>query len=453
MKRVLICSPSNAIRGGVEDVVADLCRGLPQRGWEPLLGLAKGSRFNNVQAYCDVYPDLPIVEVDGTSGTRRGRVESLIRVIEATRPDIVISARIFDAFEAVRELKAAGKPVRLLPLVSVYEAPYVFDVKLYRDHIDLCAVVSKLLAAAVREWCGMPESRIAILPAGIQPALTHTRHPGSRLRIGYVGRLEQEQKRIFDLIPFLQTLDSTGIGYSLDVAGTGPSTEKLKAQLDPWIRGGSVVLHGWQDRKALYEKIYPSMDVLIHFAQVEGVPIAPREAMLHGVVPVVSRFMGLAAEGQLLHERNCLIFPIGDTRAAVDCILRLTREPGLMERLSASAMVSQEGLYSMEGSLDAWANALDRCLDLSVSRGANPVAHWPADGRLARLGLPPAMAQAIRRVLGRKHIHDDPGGEWPTSGGPMSAMQAREILEFASRFEQPSNCCIAESAENTAATS
>ena len=41
------------------------------------------------------------------------------------------------------------------------------------------------------------------------------------------------------------------------------------------------------------------LDCLLNFSPTEGVTIAPREGLVHGVVPVLSRFPGLVAEGRL----------------------------------------------------------------------------------------------------------------------------------------------------------
>src|SRR5712691_7385622 len=110
---VLICSPSYALRGGVESIINDLCRELPQHGWQTILALGRGNRFNDPTAYSSMYPDLPIIEVDGTAGTRLGRIKSLIEVFKNISPAVVLSARIFDAYEAVAVLKQGARAPRL----------------------------------------------------------------------------------------------------------------------------------------------------------------------------------------------------------------------------------------------------------------------------------------------------------------------------------------------------
>ncbi len=433
MNTVLICSPSSSLHGGVENIIKDLCNELPGRGWEPRLALGKGSRFNIVEAYKQEYPDLPIIEIDGTRGTRASRLDSLTKVIRKVQPHVVLSARIFDAYQAVSALKLGSRGPRLAVTIQAYEAPYFFDARLYRNNIDYCVTAGDLTRSAVTRWCGLQEERVVSIPNGVNVPIApvHPRRFTEPLKIGYVGRLEEGQKRISNLAPFLRELDGRSIEYTLDIIGTGPAESQVKEDLSPWVDRRQVVFHGWQDRGCLYKRFYPALDCLIHFAHTEGVPLAPGEALMHGVVPVISQFTGLKTEGQFVHETNALTFPVGDIQEAANHIQRLVSEPGLLERLSAAAMSSQTGKRTFDGSMDAWAEALDRCLELAPAMGSAPNLNTPADGRLTRLGLSPRSAQRVRNLFGRRHIHTDPGSEWPNASGLLTEDVAAEIMRFA----------------------
>ncbi|MGH9763642.1 MAG: glycosyltransferase, partial [Blastocatellia bacterium] len=113
MNRLLICTPSRSVRGGVETIINDLCRDLPSRGWDPIVALGKGSRYNDVDAYKNANPGIDALEIDGTSGTRQARFEALKKLIESVKPDVVLSARLFDVYRAVSALKRKHKSPRL----------------------------------------------------------------------------------------------------------------------------------------------------------------------------------------------------------------------------------------------------------------------------------------------------------------------------------------------------
>ena len=103
--RLLICTTSRSIYGGVENIIADLCNNLPKHGIYPILGLVKGSRFNDPDRYRAAFPNLSTVDIDGTKGTRQARIEGLLKTIKHVRPDIVLIARVFDAYHAVSIIK------------------------------------------------------------------------------------------------------------------------------------------------------------------------------------------------------------------------------------------------------------------------------------------------------------------------------------------------------------
>jgi glycosyltransferase involved in cell wall biosynthesis len=403
MTRVLICTPTYYLQGGVERIMEALARFLPSRGFEVVFALAKGARFHDPEAFRAAFPDVRGIDVDGTSGTTYGRRRALRRVILEVDPDLVLIARIFDAYPTCAALKLEGHRLRLAVTVQAYESDHFADLDRYHDFVDLCVASGDRILGEVRHRTNVPAVSI---PGGVAPP-TRLRAPHEGpLRIGYVGRIEQVQKRVLDLPPFVAELERRGIAYTLDVAGDGTVVEDLRARL-PHAR-----FHGWLSTNELYERIYPELDVLVHFAEWEGVTIAPREAMAHGVVPVVSRFIG--AE-DFVDGANALTFPVGDMQAAADALERLHRDRALLERLSAAARTSQSGIRSEQGAIDAWAAAFRETVARAPRIGRTlPTA--PRDqGLLSRIGVPDALAEVVRRV--RKRRHNDPGSEWPHWSG------------------------------------
>ncbi len=436
--RLLICNISRSLQGGVENIVADLVRKLPSRGIDPVVGLTKGARYNDPEPYQKAFPDLPVVIIDESGkGTRQARIEALERSILKVQPDVVLIARVYDAYEAVTRIKHRHGWPRLAVTIQAYEPHYLYDARLYRNHIDLCVTSGELVRQGVIHWSGLAADRVVNIPGGVAaPKVSRIpRAVGEPIRIGYVGRLDPGQKRALDFIGFVQRLNARGLPYTLDLVGSGPAEEGIRAALADDIRQGRVRMHGWVGVEDLYQRIYPRLDLFAHFAHTEGVTIAPREAMAHGVVPVISRFVGLAAEGQFLDGANALTFPVGDLDAAVSCVMRLVEEPATFERLSAAAARSQGGRYSEEGAIDAWADAFKQCLERPVATGQLPRIRHPDDGRLARIGLSPWLAQRARDVLGRRYPHDSGANEWPTGSAMMDSVSAGEISAVVDQLE------------------
>jgi glycosyltransferase involved in cell wall biosynthesis len=436
----MICSGSRTTEGGVEQVIADLCANLPRYGIEPIVGLGKGARFNDPDRYRAAFPDVQTVDIDGSKGTRQARVEGLLRTFRSLKPDIVLIARVFDAYEALRKLKQREEGPRLAVTIQAYEPQYIYDARLYRDFVDLAVTSGEMIRNALIDYSGLPEDRAVSIPGGVRlPTVPVLPRPqNKRIRLGYVGRLDPGQKRILDIVPFIAGLEEKRIHYSLDIVGNGPADLELRKRLSSRESAGKVVFHGWQDHDSLYRRIFPQLDVLVHFAHTEGVTIAPREAMVHGVVPVISEFVGLKTEGHFQNQFNALTFPVGDVKAAVKNVERLVRENGLLTRLSKNAMQSQTAKYTHEGAIEAWAMAFYACLEKPVTTGDLPQLPFPPDGRLTRMGLPSWVAQRVRDVTGARYIHTDPGSEWPTGSGLCDKDTAESIMRFAWEYER--NC-------------
>jgi hypothetical protein len=255
------------------------------------------------------------------------------------------------------------------------------------------------------------------------------------LRLLYAGRLEQQQKRALDLVPFAKHLAEKRVNFRLDICGAGPEEDRIRTDLQEFLLDGRVAMHGWVTQSELYNRFYPQADCFIHFAAWEGVTISPREAMAHGVVPVISEFTGLHAERQFLDEVNSLTFPVGRPDAAAQRVVHLVSTPSLMAQLSIAAMESQSGRYSFAGAIDAWRDAFDKCMTLPPKTAPVPLVPEQFDGRLSRWGVPSSVQLKIRRWLNKPVSHDSPGSEWPTASGLMTPDERQEIEAFGECFE------------------
>jgi glycosyltransferase involved in cell wall biosynthesis len=417
--RLLICTPTAALQGGVERIIESLALQLPSCGIEVLFALAKGRRFHDPDRFRAAFPAIRGFDVDGRSGTSYGRRRALRRVIESVDPDVVLIARMFEAYPVCSELKREGHRLRLAVTIQAYESDYFVDLSRYAEFVDGCVTSGQLIANAVRRFTSLPHDRVRSIPGGVAPPRRTRDARSGPLRIGYVGRIEQLQKRALDLVPFVEELERRGLAFTVDVAGAGGALDELRARL-PRAR-----FYGWLSTDALYERIYPELDVLVHFAEWEGLTIAPREAMAHGVVPVVSRFIG--AE-DFVDGENALTFPVGDIAAAADAIERLDRDRALLEKLSRSARASQTGVRSEQGAIDAWADVF-RDVAARESRIGEVLPDVARDpGLLTRLHVPDALAEIVRGF--RKRPHGDPGSEWPHWSGVPDEALANEVMRF-----------------------
>jgi glycosyltransferase involved in cell wall biosynthesis len=438
-KTLLVCNPTSSIAGGVQTWLRELCVGLDESRWRPLVALLRGTRAHDAAAYRTAWPELETVEIDGRGLAAGGRIRAVERCLKRVRPDVFVPLLAVDAHYAACAAKAAGMGVRYLLHVPGNMPPQIADARQHAPWADL-AVGPGRLNCGLLEWAGMPRDRVRHVPYGaaVPKRPRRVRGPGEPLRLAYVGRLAAADKRVGDLVPLVAALVSRGVSYQLTIAGDGAQLASLKNALGEFER---VRFLGTLNTGALYEHVYPELDVLLLFSESESFGIAVVEAMLHGVVPVTSRFVGLGAEGMLRHGETALLFPVGDAVAAASCVERLATSPELLGQLSHRARAAVEGRYTWPGCVSGWTAALDEVIELPARSGAQlpEVTPTRTSGRLDRLGVPAGLKEWVRgvrtRVIGVPEALKG-GEEWPWIGTGHSADHLAEIAQVARRLDR-----------------
>lgn len=409
MTRILIVTQTAHTMGGVETWLDDLAPALA-RQHDVTLGLVRGRHFHDPDEYRRVRtPRVPSIEIDGRTGTREGRVSAIIRALRNTRAEIVVAVNVADVLEAVRRLKEQNHEIRLLYPVHGIGSDYLLDLREFRGVIDAAVTMSRLAEAALLEAASIPRSRVFYVHYGVPEPLSPPMFTvGRPLELIYIGRLEQEQKRIHDLIALCDLMERRRIDVRLTIAGSGSQERSLRERLGSlsWVR-----FAGNLSREDLYRSIYPLADVLLLFSDWETGPIVAWEAMRHGVVPVTSAYAGLAAEKRIHHRVNGLVAPVGDIERFADHIEELSRDPEFAARLGRAAFATARTELSLEASLSEWGLAIDACSKLPPARDTRPVALPQSVGRLDRIAG--RFAEPLRQLLGLGMSHRDSGGEWP----------------------------------------
>jgi glycosyltransferase involved in cell wall biosynthesis len=416
MPRLLFFMHTTSPIGGVETWLDRANEHLSRNGFDTVVGLVRGQRFNQPERYREYHPQLDTVEVDGRGLAREGRVRALMRCIGKVKPDIVLPLGIVDANEAVIRRKLGGDKVRLLGRAQGNLEPMLADLRTYRDWTDRVICPGRLTRRVLVEWAGYHPERVLNISNGADEpfVLREPRRAGSPIRVGYVGRLSQPDKRALDLIPLCRELLRLGVDFELDVVGDGPCREQLRGEMEEW--GTRIRMHGALRQEEIYRRIYPSLDVLAMTSASEAFGIVLVEAMMHGVVPVSSRYDGFHNEQLVVEGETGLSFAVGDMAAAAAAIRGLQRETAQLEHLSDAARLHGRA-YTWQTSLQRWQCALE-------ALAAEPVVHaseFPAvpetrrSGRLERWGVPAGATDMLRRLrraaLGPAVL---PGGEeWP----------------------------------------
>jgi glycosyltransferase involved in cell wall biosynthesis len=426
---VLFIAPSAYPLGGVAVWLDALVRGLEHRGWSVRLGLVAG-QFHDTAAYRSWYPALSMTEIHNPTGSREGRVRALEKTIASLKPDVVVSVNIADVYTAAHRLRLRGRDAKVVMALHGISADLLEDLGREAATVDAVIATNRLACRLCTEDAGFPADRVFYAPCGVdvQPLRSSSPAPTENpMRIAWVGRIEQPQKRVQDIPGILSNLDKARVNYRLTLAGDGPDAGWLVQALQPWLEDGRVSWLGALRPADVRSEIYAKSDVLLLTSSWETGPIVIWEAMAAGLAVVTSRYIGSGLEAALQHERNCLMFTMGDHDEAARQLARLAAEPTLCRALTHEAHRLVGERYAIDGSAAAWSEGLEAVIRLPA-RPAEAARKSPkAAGRLDRL-VGAGLAESIRSRLGSGYRHRAAGDEWPhtlASGSDENALLRR----------------------------
>jgi glycosyltransferase involved in cell wall biosynthesis len=372
--------------------------------------------------------------------TMGARVREVMRSIRRLRPDYYVPLTVIDAHDAICELKRAGeRRIRYVLTVHGNLPQQIADARIYQPFADV-SINPGLLTCRLIEWTGMPKDRIFHAPNGIDArAIRAKQESWDVLRLAYVGRLTDEDKRVMDLVGVVEALESSGVPYHLDIVGSGPCEERLRNA----INVPAVTFHGFIESDRLHREYFPTWDLLLMFSQSEAFGLSLIEAMIHGVVPVSSRFVGSGAEGFLIEGQTARLFPIGDSAECARIVGQLDQDRAGLAEMSVRAFNYVSQTYSWKRCVDEWETALVKS-DEFAARSVPKDAARPLDEGNSLASrfpwLPPVCSDmfysAKRRFLGIPEIMKH-GEEWPLHTGRWNSTALAEIQALTVKMDQP----------------
>lgn len=415
--RVLFFMATGSPVGGVATWLDRACSELGERGFDPTVALVRGMRTHDAVTYKKYHPSLPSTEVDGRGLNREGRIRACERMIQRQRPSLVLPLGVLDAADAAFRMRLNRRPIRVVGRAQGNLPPMLADLEDRREGFDHVVCVGEMTRRYLIKHASFPENRVCHIANGATDP-THRRvEAGDNrpLRLGFVGRLTSGDKRVLDIPPFCQSLDDLGVPFELSIVGAGPSGDQLRERLVCF--GDRVRFTGPLSSQDVYSAILPNLDVLLLFSASETFGIVLAEAMMNGVVPVTSRYIGSQTQQLVVEERHGLAFDVADSVGAARCVQRLHRDRGLLRQLSRAGQSHAAANLSWKNCFDRWSDALHQVLERPAVGGCPNVslAITAGKSRLDRLRVPQSLRDGLRRL--RRTAFGPgiaPGGEeWP----------------------------------------
>ena len=198
-------------------------------------------------------------------------------------PDSVAVCHNMWGLQFLAELIPAKRRIGILHSDWTTLRPFLQSQKELLDGV-LC--VSNTLMELVAEC--LPElskdNRIQLIPYPIDgvPIMPNRMSLVKRpVIIGWIGRMQEEQKRVDRLPGLLKAFDDAQIDYRFELLGDGPMQEWLEKQLP----ANRTVFHGRKSGDDYYSTL-SKWDFITSVSDYEGLPISMLEALSAGVLPL-----------------------------------------------------------------------------------------------------------------------------------------------------------------------
>jgi glycosyltransferase involved in cell wall biosynthesis len=248
-------------------------------------------------------------------------------------------------------------------------------VRHYSRFLTQAIGVSEEICRKYRDECGMPAERVTWIPYGVEvldqkPAGTAE----GLLRLLYVGRLDEPQKRISDVVKIVKQLRESNVGFAFDIVGDGDERPLVERELGADIADGHVRMHGWVGSENVIEAMRGG-EVFILASSTEGFCISLTEAMANGCAPVVTDIE--SGNKQLVEDGvNGFVVPVGDVDAFVDRIKLLAADRSRLNEMRRAAWYTGKQ-YSVDRMVENYVSCFERAIEHARSNPRTPDPDFP----------------------------------------------------------------------------
>ncbi len=360
---------TTAPTGGAQTFLVDLCRGLRKLGWRVSVVTKPGGHRSVVDTLSSFA--IPVLE-DIWKGHHlpEERGERLAAWTRQKGTNVYVISISLDAGWLALPLLSSG--IATVSIAHADNNAFYAPLRHYGPLIDCAVGVSKEVTRKIVDDGGVPTARVRGIPYGV-PTLSEellerrleSDETAAKLKVGYVGRLEQSQKRLLDLVPLASILKERGVPVSIHLVGDGSLRDHLKSELCRAGVSDLVRFWGWLPTHEVMERL-SELDVFVLFSDSEGLPVALLEAGAQAVVPVVTRTASGNAE--IVQDGvNGFLLPIGDCEGFADRIETLAKDRSCLYKMRRAIWETCRQ-YTIERMVEEYAFCFEHLTEDQVSR-------------------------------------------------------------------------------------
>jgi glycosyltransferase involved in cell wall biosynthesis len=294
------------------------------------------------------------------------RLHAILGILAEFQPTTVVGCLGQATYEVLRYVPSGVRRVTLIQA----DAPIFYDAAApFSECMDDIVGVSKKITERLETMAAFNAVTKHYLPYGVAMPNTFTpRETGDRpLRILYLGRIMDGQKRIYLFPKFLAALKKSGIPFQWTIAGEGDQRANLERLMSSANPTQQVLFPGplpYSQVPALLEQ----HDVFLLASDAEGLPMSLLEAMGHGLVPVVSDLESGIRD--VVDAGNGILVPVNDIEGYARAIIHLHEHREELAAKSAAARERVRQQFSVKAMTGRWLAAFPQ--------NTPAVGAWPA---------------------------------------------------------------------------
>lgn len=294
---------------------------------------------------------IPVVAYDHRRVILEDRLVQALAELRRFQPTVVVSTLGTESFEVLRYLPAG---IFRVGMGQSDDPPIYPGIARYAACMDMVAGVSRIMKAKLEAQPPLARHAVHYLPYGVPiPSSFHEPHrpvTPSPLRILYLGRLEQEQKRVRLFPQILGQLTASGISFHWTIAGDGSAKADLEAAMQS--RPEQTVAFPGAIAYEHVSALLHQHDIYLLASDYEGLPLSLLEAMGHGLVPVVSNLPSGIPE--VVDDTNGSLVPVNEIDGYAKAIIHLHHHREELAAKSAAARRRVEREFSVVAMTDRW---------------------------------------------------------------------------------------------------
>lgn len=343
--------------GGAQTFLPKLLKGLIAKGSEVHL-ITKDAPNEKVSKEIEELNVILHTNLWNAEGFVEETAPVLAKWVNELNPDIYLISVSADIGWVV--LPLLNPQIATLTIGHTDSETFYLPARHYRSFLTRTIGVSPEVCISYVLNCVIEKEKVEWIPYGVKTSEIEPTESGDNvLKMIYVGRLEEEQKRVSDLMKTVKLLSEKGVNYKLSIVGDGEEMPKIEENLNKELNSGKVELHGWLEGDKVIEAMRDA-EVFVSTSGYEGFCIALIESMSNGCCPVATNIN--SGNKELIEDStNGFLIEIGDVETFAEKLKFLSENRAELLKMRKLAWLTGRK-YSIEKMVESYEKSFETAI-------------------------------------------------------------------------------------------